>query len=54
MQKAEFVQEREVDAKLCPFCYGRLKMREMIQLKVRKVCICSKCGKKINKRNVWV
>lgn len=53
MQKVEIIREREEIARLCPFCYERIGMWEMVQLKMKKICTCPKCGRKIDKRNVW-
>lgn len=51
MQKDGFAPEREPFARLCPFCYEKLGSVAYLQLKTKKVCQCSKCGRTIDKRN---
>lgn len=53
VQKGSFVAPLGGMEKHCPFCFEKLGNVEYFKLKTRKICKCSKCGKIVDKRNMY-
>lgn len=45
-----FIARRGWEFEYCPFCCEKLELKEFFQRKIKKVCKCKKCGRKIDER----
>lgn len=50
MKQGKIIQEPEYLRNRCPFCYEKLGMKENWKRKIKKVCYCPNCHKKIDER----
>ncbi|MDE7267128.1 MAG: hypothetical protein K2N89_06670 [Lachnospiraceae bacterium] len=52
MKQAKLIKRTEWEIQICPFCYQKLGMMEIMKQKVLKICICRQCKKVINERYI--
>ena len=50
MKQGKIIQEPEYFRNRCPFCYEKLGMKATWKRKIKKVCYCPNCHKKIDER----
>ena len=50
VETGKIIQEPEYFRNRCPFCYEKLGMKATWKRKIKKVCYCPNCHKKIDER----